>query len=276
MAELKKDVLIDQHLPSHVIDLARRWSIDAAIHARGGRTFVAGAIKPAWESKRDAAEEAGQQIQKRGQFFRATLTWQNIKGSTDLDMHMICPECKQEVYFGKNQCRCTGKSWHLQLDLDDRGHRKDSEENIWLDNISDNYDHVYELKVKLYAGCPVPFTILFRREGHPDHIYNFQPHKPDDDKLTIFTWKPSGELVISPDRVLFDLSPLPSRPSHTDHRAYLTPALPEMKTFAEDVDLSSAASLVRFLLDDRVDVKLIKGQHLGEPSFRNIFRFSGN
>ena len=241
-----------------MIDIARRWSVDAAVHRRGGRTYAARkAVKPAWESKPDA-----QQTQEGGRFFRATLTWRNIEGRTDLDMHMICPECKEEVYFQRKQCRCTGKSWHLQLDLDDQGGRRNSEENIWLEKLSDNYNQVYELKVKLYSGRQVPFTVVFRREGHPDHMYNFQPHKNVHEKLTIFTWKPSGEPKISADRLLFDLSPLPSSPSHLD----ATLDLQEMKTFAEEVDLSSAASLVRFLLDDRVDVKLVKGQHLSDQA----------
>ena len=261
--ELTKDNRIDWYLPSNVTDIARRWSIDNAIHRRGGRTYAAGkATKPSWERKPDAAGQA----QEGGRFFRATLTWQNTNGCTDLDMHMICPECKQEVYFQRRQCCCTGKSWHLQLDLDDQGGRKNSEENIWLEKTSDNYDQVYELKVKLYSGRRVPFRVLFKREGHPDHMYNFQPHAKSKEKLTIFTWKSSGELKISPDRLLFDLSPWPSSPSHVDHSASATLDLEEVKTFAEEVDLSSPASLVRFLLDDRVDVKLVKGQHLSDQA----------
>lgn len=189
-----------------------------------------------------------------GQFFRVTLTWQNpTDRGTDLDMHMVCPECKQEVYFGSKQCNCRDKPWHLKLDLDDRGRRQDSEENMWVEKTSDN-DLVYELHVKLFSGRPVPFTVLFKREGHPDYMYNFQPHSRTCEKMTIFTWRPSdAEPKVASDQMFkfFDLTPLPSGTF-----------TPEMRTFSQEVDLSSAECLVKFLLDPRVNVKLVKGEHL--------------
>ena len=212
--ESKGNLHIVQHLPSDIVALARRTSTDAAIYRRGGKTFPA-----EWNtSEQDTGEMSGQ-------FFRATLTWQNVYGATDLDMHMVCPKCRQEVYFGNKQCKCRGKPWHLKLDLDDRGSKWDSEENMWVDKTSSN-DFAYELQVKLYSGRPVPFTVLFKPEGHPDYMYNFQPHSRTDEKITIFTWRPSdAEPKVASDQMFFDLTPLPSGTS--------TRELPEMRTFSQ-------------------------------------------
>ena len=104
---------------------------------------------------------------------------------TDLDMHMKCPECKKEVYYNFKKCRCAEERRRLWLDVDMQGEKDDSTENMTVDQPSAKG---YELRVRLYSGEPVPFTVLVRRAGYPDReYYNLGPHKREMEMMSIFS-----------------------------------------------------------------------------------------
>ncbi|CAE7366609.1 unnamed protein product [Symbiodinium sp. CCMP2592] len=119
--------------------------------------------------------------------FRVTLSWQNSSPGvpTDLDMWMQCPDCGVDVYFSEKQCDCEEEKRRLWLDVDMQGEKDDSTENMTVDQPSKKG---YEFRVRLYAGPPVPFTVLVRRAGYPDREYcKLGPHKKAGEEMSIFS-----------------------------------------------------------------------------------------
>ncbi|CAE7250540.1 unnamed protein product [Symbiodinium necroappetens] len=159
--------------------------------------------------------------------FRVTLSWQNSSPgvSTDLDMHMKCPECKKEVYFNRKECWCKEEQRRLWLDVDMTGTKDDSTENMTVDQPSAKG---YKLRVKLYRGEPVPFTVLVRRAGYPDReYYKLGPHKEVGEMMSIFSasMDEKGDLQLESDsKFLFkDQRREPLPPQETSSSAAVRP-----------------------------------------------------
>ncbi|CAE7208277.1 SYT4 [Symbiodinium sp. CCMP2456] len=159
--------------------------------------------------------------------FRVTLSWQNSSPGvpTDLDMHMKCPDCEKEVYFSHKECGCAEEQRRLWLDVDMRGEKNDSTENMTVDQPSAKG---YECRVRLFSGQPVPFTVLVRRAGYPDREYKLGPHKTCHKKgeMRIFSaWMDQkGDLQLKSDDIPFQeqrLEPLP--PQETSSSAAVRP-----------------------------------------------------
>jgi len=153
---------------------------------------------------------AGKGGQTGGQIHIAVI-WQSGVAATDIDLHMVCPECDAHVCSASMQCHCSAQDATrrksltsredtlAKLDLYHQGYNDISVKNMDVDTASTR--NPYQIKVQLSSGSPVAYRVQIDSYGALQRNYIMPPHLDVGEMQTICVIDPHprdlGKLIVT-------------------------------------------------------------------------------